>query len=140
MLYVVRHLRRADDLRFPHLYRTLAQRGALFLTVPAAFTRITGQAHWHALLRARAIETGCYVFAPAQCGVHPGERTTYGHSLIVDPWGNVLADAGDSAAGPGFVVADVDTQAVWDARTRVPSLLHDRTFHVVAPPIADSKL
>lgn len=111
------------DLRFAYLYRTLAQSGADFLTIPAAFTKTTGIAHWHTLIRARAIETGCYVFAPCQCGVHPGERTTYGHSLIVDPWGTILADAGEE---PGFIIADVDTLQVTQARQKIPSLQHDR--------------
>ncbi len=113
------------DLRFAYLYRQLAQNGANFLTVPAAFTKTTGMAHWHTLIRARAIETGCYVFAPCQCGEHPGERTTYGHSLIVDPWGNVLADAGEE---PGYIIADVDTQLVRQARQKIPALQHDRTI------------
>ncbi|TVR81901.1 MAG: carbon-nitrogen hydrolase family protein [Rhodospirillales bacterium] len=113
------------DLRFPALYRSLAKAGAEVLVVPAAFTRITGQAHWHVLLRARAIETGCYVVAPAQCGVHAEGRETYGHSLIVDPWGTVLADGGE---GPGLIVAAIDPQLVADARRRIPSLTHDRPF------------
>ena len=83
------------DLRFPHLYRRLAQQGAAFLSIPAAFTRTTGRAHWHVLQRARAIENGAFVFAPAQCGTHAEGRETYGHSLIVDPWGTVLADGGE---------------------------------------------
>lgn len=115
------------DLRFPHLYRTLAKAGARFLTVPSAFTRPTGQAHWEVLLRARAIETGCWVFAPAQTGEHAG-RQTWGHALIVTPWGEVVADAGDE---PGIVYADVDTDAVGTARGKVPSLTHDRPFSLV---------
>lgn len=115
------------DVRFPHLYRALAQAGAVFLSVPAAFTRPTGAAHWETLLRARAIENGCYVFAPAQCGEHPGGRRTYGYSLIVDPWGRVLADGGEE---PGIVCADVDVAAVAEARAAVPSLQHDRPFTV----------
>jgi predicted amidohydrolase len=95
------------------------------LTVPAAFTVPTGQAHWHVLLRARAIETGCYVFAPAQTGEHAEGRLTYGHSLIVSPWGEVLADAGEK---PGFVIADVDLEQVQKARSMVPALRHDREF------------
>ena len=91
------------DVRFPHLYRALAQAGADFLAIPSAFTVPTGQAHWHVLMRARAIENGCFVFAPAQWGEHAdGRRKTYGHSLIVDPWGEVLADAGEET---GFVTA-----------------------------------
>ena len=111
------------DLRFPYLYRTLAQAGADFLAIPAAFTQTTGAAHWHVLLRARAIETGCYVFAPCQCGVHPGNRKTYGHSLIVDPWGKVLADGGTA---PGFVMAEIDPDKVREARAMIPALQHDR--------------
>jgi len=113
------------DLRFPHLYRALAQRGADFLSVPSAFTRPSGSAHWHVLLRARAIENGCFVFAPAQCCVHEGGRRTFGHSLIVDPWGAVLADGGDA---PGFVAATVEPERVVEARKRIPSLDHDRKF------------
>jgi len=116
------------DLRFPQLYRALAQAGASILTVPSAFTVVTGQAHWHALLRARAIETGCFVLAPAQVGTHPGARRTYGHSLIVSPWGEVLADAGGDDSGPGVVVVEIDLSEVGKARSRVPSLLHDRPF------------
>ncbi len=112
------------DLRFAQLYRALAQAGAYFLTVPAAFTKTTGQAHWHTLLRARAIETGSYVFAPCQYGTH-GKGTTYGHSLIVDPWGEVLADAGD---GPGFALAEVDPKRVEEVRAMIPALRHDRDF------------
>ena len=113
------------DLRFPQLYRRLAQSGADFLTMPAAFTRTTGQAHWHILLRARAIETGCFVFAPAQCGEHAGGRQTYGHSLIVSPWGAVLGDGGEA---PGILLAEVDTDQVSEARQKIPSLAHDRSF------------
>lgn len=119
------------DLRFPHLYRALAQAGARFLTVPAAFTRPTGQAHWHVLLRARAIETGCFVFAPAQCGEHAEGRKTYGHSLIVAPWGEILAEAGEE---PGLIFADIDPAKVDEARGMVPALYHDRPF--AAPPAA----
>ena len=111
------------DVRFPHLYRKLAKAGARFLTVPAAFTKTTGTAHWHVLLRARAIETGCFVLAPAQCGTHPGERKTYGHSLIVSPWGEVLADGGED---PGFIIAEIDLAKVDEARCMVPALTHDR--------------
>ncbi len=116
------------DLRFPYLYRALAKAGADILAVPAAFTRQTGRAHWHVLLRARAIETGCFVLAPAQCGDHEDGRETYGHSLIVSPWGEVLADGGEA---PGVVIADLDLAAVAKAREMVPSLSHDRSF---APP------
>ena len=113
------------DMRFPSLYRDLAQAGAAYLTVPSAFARPTGRAHWHVLLRARAIETGCFVFAPAQCGDHAEGRRTYGHSLIVDPWGNVLADGGDE---PGVVIADIDPARIREARRMVPSLGHDRPY------------
>ena len=113
------------DVRFGYLHRALAHAGAVLLTVPAAFTVPTGQAHWHVLLRARAIETGCYVFAPAQTGEHAEGRLTYGHSLIVSPWGEVLADAGDK---PGFIIADVDLDEVQKARSMVPALRHDREF------------
>ena len=111
------------DVRFPYLYRAMAQAGAHFLTVPAAFTVPTGQAHWEVLLRARAIENGCYVFAPAQTGTHFGGRQTYGHALIIDPWGRVIEDAGDE---PGFVIADIDPAQVAEVRAKVPSLSHTR--------------
>lgn len=119
------------DVRFPHLHRRLAQAGAQILTVPAAFNHITGAAHWHVLLRARAIETGCFVLAPAQTGFHPETltggkgRTTYGHSLAVAPWGEVLADAGTE---PGVTLVDIDLAEVARARSRIPSLGHDRGF------------
>ena len=116
------------DLRFAYLYRALAQGGASYLAIPAAFTYTTGKAHWHVLVRARAIETGCYVFAPNQCGVHAEDRRTFGHSLIVDPWGAVLAEAGDE---PGHVIAEIDPAKVAAARSMVPALGHDRRF---APP------
>ena len=117
------------DLRFPHLYRRLAQAGAQIITVPAAFNHITGAAHWHTLLRARAIETGCFVLAPAQTGFHPEAkgkgRNTYGHSLAIAPWGEILTDAGTE---PGVTFVDLDIDAVTKARARVPSLTHDREF------------
>jgi len=113
------------DLRFPQLYRALAQAGALFLAVPSSFQRETGVAHWHALLRARAIENLSYVFAPAMCGEHPGNRTTYGHSLIIDPWGKVLAELGDE---PGIALADIDVERVAKVRGMLPSIEHDRPF------------
>lgn len=116
------------DLRFPHLYRALAHAGASLLSIPSAFTVATGRAHWHVLMRARAIETGCFVFAPAQWGEHAEGRKTYGHSLIVAPWGEILADAGD---GVGLIVAEIDLSKVEEARRMVPSLRHDRRF---APP------
>jgi len=115
------------DVRFPALYRALAESGASFLTVPAAFTRKTGEAHWHVLLRARAIENGCFVFAAAQAGLHENKRETYGHSLIVDPWGAVLAE-GD--VEPGIVMARIDPAKVETARKAVPSLQHGRRFSV----------
>ncbi len=117
------------DMRFPELYLRLARAGASILTVPSAFTRPTGAAHWEALLRARAIETGCFVLAPAQCGRHAAvegpARETWGHSLIVAPWGEILADGGEA---PGVVFADLDLGAVAAARSRVPSLLGARVF------------
>jgi len=119
------------DVRFPHLYRRLAQAGAQILTVPAAFNHITGAAHWKTLLRARAIETGCFVLAPAQTGFHPETltggrgRNTHGHSLAIDPWGEVIADAGTKT---GVTFAEIDLDAVTRARGRVPSLTHDREF------------
>jgi len=122
------------DIRFPHLHRALAQAGAQILTVPAAFSPVTGAAHWEPLLRARAIETGCYVLAPAQTGLHPsstgGTRRTYGHSLAISPWGEVLADAGTD---PGVTIVDLAMGDVAQARSRVPALTHDRRF---APPDA----
>jgi deaminated glutathione amidase len=114
------------DVRFPALYRALAEAGASFLTVPAAFTRKTGEAHWHTLLRARAIENGCFVFAAAQGGMHENNRETFGHSLIVDPWGTVLAEAGGTE--PGIVLATIDPANVATARKTVPSLQHGRRF------------
>ncbi|MBD3771310.1 MAG: carbon-nitrogen hydrolase family protein [Rhodobacterales bacterium] len=116
------------DLRFPHLYRRLAQAGAEILTIPAAFTRVTGEAHWHVLVRARAIETGSFVIAPAQGGKHEDGRETFGHSLIVAPWGDVLAEAG--GAEPGIILADLDLDEVAKARGRIPSLGNEREFSV----------
>jgi predicted amidohydrolase len=113
------------DLRFPHLYRALASAGAHFLSVPSAFTRTTGRDHWHVLLRARAIETGAFVLAPAQVGGHAGGRRTFGHSLIVDPWGQVLADGGEDV---GFVTALIDPAQTIRARRRIPSLTHGRSL------------
>jgi deaminated glutathione amidase len=118
------------DLRFPALYRALAESGASFLTVPSAFTRKTGEAHWHVLLRARAIETGCFVFAAAQCGLHENKRETYGHSLIVAPWGEILAEGG---VEPGVFLAKIDPSKVETARKTVPSLQHGRRFSVADP-------
>jgi len=124
------------DVRFPHLYRALAQSGADFLAVPSVFTVPTGSAHWHVLLRARAIENGCFIVAPAQWGEHTGGRRSYGHSLIVDPWGEVLADAGN---GVGIVSARIEVARVAEVRRMVPSLQHDRRFtqpELVALPVA----
>ncbi|MCH9051113.1 MAG: carbon-nitrogen hydrolase family protein [Proteobacteria bacterium] len=121
------------DLRFAALYRSLAKAGARFLTVPSAFTRVTGEAHWHTLLRARAIENGCYVIAAAQCGEHAEGRQTFGHSLIVDPWGEVLADGGTEV---GIIIAEIDPAKVDDARRMIPSLGHDRPF--TEPEAADT--
>ena len=118
------------DLRFPQLYRSLAQAGAEILAVPAAFTKVTGEAHWHVLNRARAIENGAVVVAPCAVGEVPGGGAAYGHSLIVSPWGEVLADGGD---GVGYVVATVDVESVASARGRIPSLEHDRRFSVPEP-------
>jgi predicted amidohydrolase len=118
------------DLRFPALYRYLAQAGAAFITIPSAFTRPTGQAHWQVLLQARAIETGCFIFAPAQTGDHECGRKTYGHSMMVAPWGEVIAEAG---LEPGIILAQIDPNRVSAARRRIPALQHDRKF---APPPA----
>jgi predicted amidohydrolase len=123
------------DVRFPYLYRALAQAGADFLSVPSVFTVPTGRAHWHVLLRARAIENGCFVFAPAQWGEHPAGRKSYGHSLVVDPWGEILADGGEE---PGFVTARIDPARIAEARGMVPSLKHDRDF--TPPFIAERPL
>jgi predicted amidohydrolase len=116
------------DVRFPGLYRCLAQAGAEFITVPSAFTRQTGAAHWHVLHQARAIETGSFILAPAQGGRHESGRDTYGHTLAVSPWGEILAEAGGDA--PGVVVCDIDPAAVATARRRIPALAHDRPFKV----------
>ncbi len=116
------------DLRFPHLFRHLAQAGADFLTVPAAFTSGTGEAHWHVLLRARAIETGCFVFAPAQTGIHAGDRKTFGHALIINPWGEILADAGTE---PGIIIATIDVAEVARARARIPAFRLNAAFSPV---------
>jgi deaminated glutathione amidase len=117
------------DLRFSALYRALAEAGACFLAVPAAFTQQTGEAHWHVLLRARAIETGSFVFAAAQAGTHEDGRETFGHSLIVDPWGKILAEAD---AEPGVVLATIDPQLSADARRRIPVLDNGRRFAMAA--------
>jgi predicted amidohydrolase len=115
------------DLRFPQLYRALAQHGANVLAIPSAFMKITGEAHWHALLRARAIETGCYVLAPAQCGSPHDGRENFGHSLVVSPWGEILAEAGDD---PAVLVVDLDLAQVDEARRRIPSLSQNFDFSV----------
>jgi deaminated glutathione amidase len=116
-------------MRFPRLYQALARAGAQILTVPAAFSPVTGAAHWHSLLRARAIETGCFVLAPAQTGTHGTggkQRKTYGHSLAVSPWGEVIAGCGHD--GPGVYMFDLEPNSVDDARRRVPSLQNARDF------------
>ena len=117
------------DMRFPHLFRALAQQGgAEILTAPAAFTKTTGEAHWHVLLRARAIENGAFVLAAAQGGTHETGRQTFGHSIVIDPWGRVIAEAGIE---PCVIIADIDTAEVALVRGRIPALKHDRPF---APP------
>ena len=118
------------DLRFPALYRGLAEAGASFLAIPSAFTQRTGEAHWHVLMRARAIENGAYVLAAAQAGKHENSRETYGHSLIVDPWGKIIAEAGQE---PGIIMAEIDPAAVAKARGAIPSLQHGRRFEVAGP-------
>lgn len=118
------------DLRFPSLYRALAEAGASVLTIPSAFTRQTGEAHWHVLIRARAIENGCFVLAAAQGGTHENGRETFGHSLAVDPWGRVLAEGGTE---PGVIMAEIDPAEVSAARAKVPSLQHGRRFEIIAP-------
>ncbi|MCG5236053.1 carbon-nitrogen hydrolase family protein [Xanthobacter oligotrophicus] len=118
------------DLRFPSLYRALAEGGAQVLTVPSAFTRPTGEAHWHVLLRARAIENGAYVLAAAQGGKHENGRETFGHSLVVDPWGRVIAEGG---ADPGVILAEIDLKEVAAARARIPSLSNGRRFEIAEP-------
>lgn len=122
------------DLRFPALHRALAKAGARMIAVPAAFTRLTGEAHWHTLLRARAIEAQSFVLAAAQSGRHENGRETFGHSLVISPWGHILAEASD---GPGVIAADIDFAALEDVRHRVPSLQHDRPFSVVVSPLTD---
>jgi predicted amidohydrolase len=113
------------DIRFPQLYREMAKKGAFAFTAPSAFTETTGKAHWHVLLRARAIENGAFMIAPAQGGLHANGRRTYGHSLIVGPWGEILAEGGTE---PGIFAAEIDPQLSVEARARVPSLGHDREF------------
>lgn len=113
------------DLRFPALFRTLAQAGAQIISVPSSFQRQTGKAHWHALLQARAIENGCFIVAPAMCGEHAGNRQTFGHSLVVNPWGEIVADGGEA---PGITYAEIDIARVAKVRGMIPSLTHDRIF------------
>lgn len=125
------------DLRFPYLYRALAQAGASFLAVPAAFTRLTGEAHWVTLLRARAIEAQCFVLAAAQGGLHEHGRETFGHSLVVSPWGHILAEGG---VHPSVIFADIELGLIQDVRSRVPSLRHDREFVVEAAGTAAAKV
>lgn len=118
------------DLRFPGLFRTLAQAGAQFITVPSSFQRQTGKVHWHTLLKARAIENECFIIAPAMCGDHSGNRQSYGHTLVIDPWGEILAEGGEA---PEIVYADIDPARVAKVRGMIPSLEHDREFQ---PPRA----
>jgi predicted amidohydrolase len=124
------------DVRFPVLHRTLAEAGAELIAVPAAFTVPTGEAHWEVLLRARAIETGCFVIAAAQAGRHQNGRATWGHSMIIDPWGKILGQLGGE--GPGVLVADIDPKAVAEARGRVPALASARTFSLSVNPAGAS--
>ena len=125
------------DLRFPALYRALAEAGVSFITIPAAFTQQTGEAHWHVLTRARAIETGSFVLAAAQGGRHEDGRDTFGHSIAIDPWGRVLAEGGTE---PGVIFADVDPSQVAIVRARIPSLQHGRRFEMVEPIAEPSHL
>ncbi len=118
------------DLRFPALYRALAEAGSSFLAIPSAFTQQTGEAHWHVLNRARAIENGAYVLAAAQGGKHENGRETFGHSLVVDPWGRIVAEGG---AEPGVILATIDPAEVTAARAKIPSLQHGRRFELVEP-------
>jgi deaminated glutathione amidase len=125
------------DLRFPSLYRALAEAGSSVLTIPSAFTRQTGEAHWHVLMRARAIENGCFVLVAAQGGTHENGRETFGHSLVVDPWGRVIAEGGTE---PGVIMAEIDPAAVAAARARIPSLQHGRRFEIVKPMAEPTRL
>ena len=122
------------DIRFPEQYKALAQAGAKFLTAPSAFTKVTGEAHWHILLRARAIENGCFMFAAAQGGRHENGRSTYGHSIAISPWGEILAEAGTE---PGVIAADIDVSEVDRARGRIPALNHSGDFKVRTVPLPD---
>ena len=123
------------DVRFPHLYRDLAKSGAMFLNCPAAFTHRTGQAHWHILLRARAIETGCFIFATCQSGKH-GKAHTYGHSLVINPWGEILAEGAE--AEEDIIIAKIDPSEVAKARSRIPALKHDRPYDKITPLNVDA--
>jgi len=125
------------DLRFPALHRALAKAGASFIAGPAAFTRITGEAHWHTLLRARAIETETFVLAAGQGGRHENGRETFGHSLIISPWGEILGEGGTE---PGVVVAEIETHRIADVRRKIPSLTHDRTFDVAGASSSPDKV
>ena len=125
------------DLRFPTLYRALAEAGSSFLAIPSAFTKQTGEAHWHVLMRARAIENGAFVFASAQGGKHENGRETFGHSLIVDPWGRILAEGGTE---PGVIRALIDPAEIAAARARVPSLQHGRRFEIIEPIAEPTRL
>ncbi len=120
------------DIRFPEQYKALARAGAKFLTAPSAFTKVTGEAHWHVLLRARAIENGCFVFAAAQGGRHANGRTTYGHSIAISPWGEILVEAGTE---PGVIAADIDAGEVARVRARIPALDHARDIKVEVVPL-----
>jgi deaminated glutathione amidase len=115
------------DLRFPNLYRTLANNGCNLFIVPSSFTKITGQAHWHTLLKARAIENGCFVIAPAQGGIHADGRETFGHSLIINPWGEIT---GEKEEGVGFILADINLDEVENARNKIPSLKNGKDFSI----------
>ena len=125
------------DLRFPSLYRALAEAGSSFISIPAAFTKQTGEAHWHVLNRARAIENGCFVLAAAQGGKHENGRETFGHSLVIDPGGRVLAEGGTE---PGVIMAEIDPAEVVAARARIPSLQHGRRFEIIEPMAEPSHL
>mgnify|MGYP001447154557 CR=1 FL=1 len=125
------------DIRFAYLYRALAQAGAAILCAPAAFTKISGEAHWHILQRARAIETGSFVISPGLCGIHAEGRETYGHSVIINPWGEVLADGGPDV---GIVTAEIDLVEVTEARNKIPALTHDREFEITTPATTSDKV
>ncbi len=125
------------DLRFPALYRALAESGASFFAIPAAFTKQTGAAHWHVLMRARAIENGCFVFAAAQGGKHENGRETFGHSLVVNPWGQILAEGGTE---PGVILAEIDPAEVAAARARIASLHQGRRFELIEPLAEPTRL